>query len=170
MTINISDVLDIINRQNQWRARETINLIASENVQSNAVKNAEINDFMGRYAEGHPNTDQKDGRYYEGTRYIDQIESMVVNEMTKLANCLQADVRPISGNAANTAVALGILRGNDTVIVNSIENGGHISHNPIGVVGRRIQVRGKVLTPGRENSINLHFWPTTQDGYHLDTT
>ena len=76
MTINISDVLDIVNRQNQWRARETINLIASENVQSDAVKNAEINDFMGRYAEGHPNTDQKDGRYYEGTRYIDQIESL----------------------------------------------------------------------------------------------
>ena len=51
MGVNISDVLDIISRQNQWRGRETINLIASENVQSDAVKQAEINDFMGRYAE-----------------------------------------------------------------------------------------------------------------------
>ena len=110
MSVNISDVLDIVSRQNQWRGREAINLIASENVQSDAVKQAEINDFMGRYAEGHPNTDQKDRRYYEGTRYIDQIESMAVSEMIKLAKCLQADVRPVSGNAANTAVALGILR------------------------------------------------------------
>ena len=112
---------------------------------------------MGRYAEGHPNTAQQDSRYYEGTRYIDQIESMTTREIIQLAKCLQADVRPVSGNAANTAVALGILRGGDTVLVNSIELGGHISHNPIGVVGRRIQVRGKVLTPGRENSISLHF-------------
>ena len=52
MSVNISDVLDIISRQNQWRGREAINLIASENVQSDAVKQAEINDFMGRYAEG----------------------------------------------------------------------------------------------------------------------
>ena len=168
MSINISDVLDIVSHQNQWRGKESINLIASENVQSNAVKQVEVNDFMGRYAEGHPNTDQKDLRYYEGTRYIDQIESMAVSEFIQLAKCLQADVRPVSGNAANTAVALGILRGDDTVIVNSVKNGGHISHNPIGVVGRRIQVRGKVLTPGRYNSINLHYWPTTECGYHLD--
>ena len=112
---------------------------------------------MGRYAEGHPNTALQDNRYYEGTRYIDQIESMTTREIIQLAKCLQADVRPVSGNAANTAVTLGILRGGDTVLVNSIEIGGHISHNPIGVVGRRIQVRGKVLTPGRENSISLHF-------------
>ncbi|MEZ7974872.1 MAG: glycine hydroxymethyltransferase, partial [SAR324 cluster bacterium] len=168
MSVNISDVLEIVSTQNQWRCKEAINLIASENVQSDAVKQIEVNDFMGRYAEGHPNTSQGDNRYYEGTRYIDQIESMATSEIIKLAKCLQADVRPVSGNAANTAVALAVLRGNDTVIANSIEAGGHISHSPIGVVGRRIQVRGKVLTPGRDNSIDLHYWPTTEDGYHLD--
>ena len=168
MSVNISDVLKIVSSQNQWRGKEAINLIASENVQSDAVKQVEINDFMGRYAEGHPNTSQEDKRYYEGTRYIDQIESMATMEIIKLAKCLQADVRPVSGNAANTAVALAVLRGNDTVIANSIEAGGHISHSPIGVVGRRIQVRGKVLTPGLDNSIDLHYWPTTEDGYHLD--
>jgi len=157
MSVNISDVLDIVNSQNQWRGKEAINLIASENVQSDAVKQIESNDFMGRYAEGHPNTAQQDNRYYEGTRYIDQIESMTTREIIQLAKCLQADVHPLSGNAANTAVALSILRGGDTVDEYSIEIGGHISHNPIGVVGRRIQVRGKVITPGRENSISLHF-------------
>ena len=54
MSVNISDVLDIVNSQNQWRGKEAINLIASENVQADAVKQIESNDFMGRYAEGHP--------------------------------------------------------------------------------------------------------------------
>ena len=62
MSVNISDVLDIVNNQNQWRGKESINLIASENVQSNAVKQIESNDFMGRYAEGHLNTAQEDSR------------------------------------------------------------------------------------------------------------
>ena len=132
-------------------------MIARENVQSDAVKQMESNNFMRRYAEGHQNTDQQDNRYYEGTRYIDQIENMTTREFIQLAKCLQADVPPLSGNAANIAVALGILRGGDTVLVNSIETGGHVSYNPIGVVGTRIHVRGKVLTPGRENSISLHF-------------
>ena len=168
MSVDISDVLDIVSRQNLWRGKEAVNLIASENVQSDAVKQVEVNDFMGRYAEGHPNTSDGDNRYYEGTQYIDQIESMATSEIIQLAKCKQADVRPVSGNAANTAVVLAILRGGDTVIVNSIEVGGHISHSPIGVVGRRIQIRGKVLTPGHDNSVNIHYWPTTEDGYHLD--
>ncbi len=168
MTVNISDILEIVSQQNQWRSKETINLIASENVQSEAVKKIEINDFMGRYAEGHPNTQNFDNRYYEGTKFIDLIESKATQEIIQLANCRQADVRPISGNAANTAVALSLLRGNDKVIANSIEVGGHISHSPIGVIGRRIQIRGKVLQLGQKNSIDLHYWPTTKDGYHLN--
>ena len=54
MSVNISDVLEIVNSQNQWRGKEAINLIASENIQSDTVKQIESNDFMGRYAEGHP--------------------------------------------------------------------------------------------------------------------
>ncbi|MGA1599032.1 MAG: serine hydroxymethyltransferase [bacterium] len=168
MSVDIADIQNLVDRQNQWRGHEAINLIASENAQSPAVREIEANDFMGRYAEGHPNTPEGDRRYYEGTRYIDEIEAMATRELIELAGCRQADVRPISGNAANTAVALALLRGGDTVIVNSIDVGGHISHNPIGVVGRRIQVRGQALLPGRENSIHLHFWPTMEDGWHLD--
>ena len=63
MSVNISDILEIVSQQNQWRSKETINLIASENVQSEAVKKIELNDFMGRYAEGHPNTQNIDYRY-----------------------------------------------------------------------------------------------------------
>ena len=168
MPVDISDILDIVEKQNQWRGKETLNMIASENTQSPAVRKIECNDFMGRYAEGHPNTTDARNRYYEGTIYIDQLESMATRELLQLTGARQADVRPISGNQANTAVALGLLRGGDTVIANSIDTGGHISHNPIGIFGRRIQVRGQVLEMGKEESIALHFWPTTKDGYHID--
>ena len=168
MAVEISDIQKIVQQQDHWRGKETINLIASENSQSPAVREMESNDFMARYAEGHPNTSEEINRYYEGTSYIDQIESMATKEFIALANCKQADVRPISGNQANTAVALGMLRGGDTVIANSIDAGGHISHNPIGVFGRRIQIRGQVLALNKEKSISLHFWPTTPDGYHID--
>jgi glycine hydroxymethyltransferase len=77
-------------------------------------------------------------------------------------------VRPISGNAANTAIALGLLRGGDTVIVNSTDAGGHISHNLVGVFGRRIQMRGQTLTAGRDNSVRLHFFPLSEDRYRMD--
>jgi len=168
MPVDISDILQIIEKQNQWRGKETLNMIASENTQSPAVRQIECNDFMGRYAEGHPNTPESKNRYYEGTAYIDKLESMATKEFIELMGCKQADVRPISGNQANTAVALGILRGGDAVIANSIDSGGHISHTPIGIFGRRIQVRGQVLDLDRENPISLHFWPTTEDGYHID--
>ena len=168
MSVVTQDILNIVQNQQRWRRQECINLIASENVQSPAVQQIEGNDFMCRYAEGHPNTPEADQRYYEGTRFIDQVEALATREMIELAGCQQADVRPISGNQANTAVALALLRGSDTVLCNSIDVGGHISHNPIGVFGRRIQVRGQVLALQKENSINMAFWPTTSDGYHLD--
>ena len=168
MSVVTQDIVEIVQQQQRWRRQECINLIASENVQSPAVQEIEANDFMCRYAEGHPNTAEADHRYYEGTRYIDEVEALATREMIELAGCRQADVRPISGNQANTAVALALLRGGDTVLCNSIDVGGHISHNPIGVFGRRIQVRGQVLALQKENSINMAFWPTTPDGYHLD--
>jgi glycine hydroxymethyltransferase len=168
MPVNIADISSIVEAQEQWRGRETINLIASENAQSPAVRRLQDSDFMARYAEGHPNHDGQVLRYYQGTRYIDQIETMARDELLTLTRCRQADVRPISGNAANTAIALGYLRGGDTIIVNSTPAGGHISHNSIGVFGRRIQNRGASLNLDNEKHIPLHFFPLAEDGYHLD--
>jgi glycine hydroxymethyltransferase len=168
MPVNIEDVLAIVEGQNQWRGRQTINLIASENAQSRAVREVQDNDFMARYAEGHPNKDGEVLRYYQGTRYIDQIETMAREELLALTKTRQADVRPISGNAANTAIALGYLRGGDSVIVNSTPAGGHISHNTVGVFGRRIQNRGASLALDAKNHIPLHFFPLAEDMYHLD--
>ncbi|MBP7461301.1 MAG: serine hydroxymethyltransferase [Candidatus Delongbacteria bacterium] len=168
MSAYLKDIYQIVDRQNQWRGRECINLIASENTPSPAVRELQNNDFMGRYAEGHPNTPAQINRYYQGTQYIDQIETMAEAEIKDLFQCRQADVRPYSGNNANTAIAMGYLRGGDTVIVNSTDAGGHISHNYFGIMGRRIQIRGQVLKPGKENSINLFFFPLTEDHYHID--
>ena len=109
MSVVTQDILNIVQNQQRWRRQECINLIASENVQSPAVQQIEGNDFMCRYAEGHPNTPETDQRYYEGTRFIDQVETLATREMIELAGCQQADVRPISGNQANTAVALALL-------------------------------------------------------------
>lgn len=168
MPVDIRDILNIVEAQGQWRQRQTINLIASENVQSQAVRAIQNSDFMARYAEGHPNQGAQVHRYYQGTRYIDQIETMARDELLALARCRQADVRPISGNAANTAIALGYLRAGDPIIVNSTPAGGHISHNTIGVFGRRIQARGMSLNLNAANPIPLHYFPLTEDHYHID--
>lgn len=168
MPVDITDILSIVEAQEQWRRRQTVNLIASENVQSPAVRDIQNSDFMARYAEGHPNHGEQVNRYYQGTRYIDQIETMAREELLALTQCRQADVRPISGNAANTAIALGHLRGGDAIIVNSTPAGGHISHNTIGVFGRRIQVRGMSLNLDGARSIPLHYFPLTEDRYHID--
>src|SRR5579859_1690747 len=168
MTVNISDIEQILQQQETWRQTQTINLIASENTPSQAVRRVQNSDFMGRYAEGHPNEPGKVNRYYQGTCYIDEIERMAQAEILDLFGAKQADVRPISGNAANTALALGVLRGGDTVIANSTDAGGHISHGAVGVFGRRIQNRGQVLKLGGSNSIHLHYLPLTADHYHVD--
>ncbi len=168
MPVDIHDIEDLIQDQNQWRA-SCLNLIASETTQSAAVRAVQNSDFMGRYAEGHPNTPNETNRYYQGTRYIDAIERLAELEVKALLGARQVDVRPISGNAANTAVALGMLRGGDSIIVNSTDAGGHISHAAIGVFGRRIQSRGMALNkPGEASGIPMHFWPLTADRYHTD--
>ena len=167
MPVDIHDITDLVRQEDEWRA-ECINLIASENTQSPAVRAVQNSDFMGRYAEGHPNTETETNRYYQGTRYIDAIERLATTELAHLLGARQVDVRPISGNAANTAVALGMLRGSDSIIVNSTDAGGHISHAPIGVFGRRIQSRGMLLKTEGDKALPLHYWPLTADHYHID--
>ena len=94
MTIDIHDIEDIIRQQENWRQTQTINLIASENMPSDAVRRVQNSDFMGRYAEGHPNEGEHVNRYYQGTQYIDQIERMAEHELLNLFAAQQADVRP----------------------------------------------------------------------------
>ena len=168
MPVDITDIVALVEAQDAWRGQQTINLIASENAQSPAVRAIQNSDFMARYAEGHPNVGHQVNRYYQGTQYIDQLETLARTELLALARCRQADVRPISGNAANTALALGYLRAGDPTIVNATAAGGHISHNTIGVFGRRLQIRGLSLNLKAAKPIPMHFFPLTEDLYHVD--
>jgi len=145
---HVRNIYDYVKWQNEWRTK-TINLIASENVISNTVRKLCGSDFIHRYAEGHPGE-----RYYQGTEYIDKIESDLRNDFKTIFRSTHADVRPISGTNANEAVFSSFIKQGDIVMVNSTPGGGHISHHLAGSVGKFTK-----------NVIDL---PLTEDGFHID--
>jgi glycine hydroxymethyltransferase len=113
----------------QWR-RECINLIASENIVSPAVKAALCSDFEGRYAEGRPGK-----RYYQGTWMLDEIE-IIGQELTKrLFECENADLSPVSGVVANLASLMALANSGDSIMSLSLANGAHISQTSISAAG-----------------------------------
>jgi glycine hydroxymethyltransferase len=144
----VRSIYEYVQKQNEWRAR-TINLIASENVLSRTVRKLTGSDFAHRYAEGHPGE-----RYYQGTEFIDKIESDLRNDIKTLFRCSHADVRPISGTNANEAVFSSFIRPGDIVMVNSTPGGGHISHHLAGSVGKFTN--------------NVIDFPLSSDGFHID--
>jgi len=134
--MNLNDALEAINRvrgiiesHNRWRRSETINLIPSENVMSPLAEYFYLNDMMGRYAEGTIGN-----RYYQGVKYVDDIEAYLVELMSRLFNSRFTDVRPISGTIANMAVYLTLARGGKVAAVPR-QCGGHISHDEVGAPG-----------------------------------
>jgi len=126
----LNKVLDIVKLHNQWRRLETINLIASENVMSPLAEYVYLNDMEGRYAEG-----TLGNRYYQGTKYIDTLEGILTELMKHLFHAKFADVRPISGTIANTAVYAALTTPGDTIFSIPIAAGSHISHRANGAPG-----------------------------------
>lgn len=129
----IREVEHIVRANDDWRLRHTINLIASENVLSARARALLPSDFGHRYAEGHP---EKGKRYYQGTKHIDVIEAKTRDAMKKLFSVRNAEVRTVSGTNANDVVFSSFVKPDDKVIVNSLEVGGHISHQPMGGMGK----------------------------------
>ncbi len=131
-----NQIFSLLEKHHSWM-RETINLIASENVHSSAVREAMQVDFSDRYAEGWPGE-----RVYAGTKYIDEVE-ILGNELTKtLFRADFADVRPVSGVLANLSILTAFTEPGDRMMCLSIPMGGHISsarHRLWGTAGR---VRG----------------------------
>ncbi len=130
-------VKDIVKKQNEWRS-SCVNLIASENIMVTELPkfNAPelyFNDFMHRYAEGDPYK-----RYYNGTKYIDDLEQESINYFKRHFNAKYVDVRPISGAIANISVFSALPRITNTVVTNSLPSGGHITHNKMGTMTRLI--------------------------------
>jgi len=122
-------VLSKINQQNNWR-KSCINLIASDNVNSKWVEMAYKSDFSHRYAEGTPYN-----RYYEGTRFIDEIEDKANKFFAGQLGGKYADVRPISGAIANMAAMRAFAKPGDIIASLSVPAGAHSSHQKGGVAG-----------------------------------
>ena len=114
------------------RQRRGIELIASENVVSEAVLLAAGTILTNKYAEGYPAR-----RYYGGCQCVDVVENIAIERACKLFGCKYANVQPHSGSQANTAVYVALLQAGDTVLGMSLAHGGHLTH------GSKVNFSGK---------------------------
>ena len=102
------------------RQQEQIELIASENIVSRAVMEAQGSVLTNKYAEGYPGR-----RYYHGCEFVDKVETLAIERAKKLFNAGFANVQPHSGSQANTAVYVALLQPHDTIMGMSLDAGGH---------------------------------------------
>ena len=105
------------------RERYQIELIASENIVSKAVLEAQGSIFTNKYAEGYPGK-----RYYQGCAPSDEVESLAIDRAKQLFGCGFANVQPHSGAQANGAVMLALTKPGDTIMGMSLDAGGHLTH------------------------------------------
>ncbi|WP_419827586.1 serine hydroxymethyltransferase [Sphingomonas sp.] len=105
------------------RERYQIELIASENIVSRAVLEAQGSIFTNKYAEGYPGK-----RYYQGCKPSDEVESLAIDRAKQLFGCGFANVQPHSGAQANGAVMLALTKPGDTIMGLSLDAGGHLTH------------------------------------------
>jgi glycine hydroxymethyltransferase len=105
------------------REQEQIELIASENIVSRAVLEAQGSVLTNKYAEGYPGK-----RYYGGCEYVDIAEELAIDRARKLFDCAYANVQPHSGAQANGAVMMALLQPGDTIMGMSLAAGGHLTH------------------------------------------
>ena len=105
------------------RQQNQIELIASENIASLAVLNAQGSVMTNKYAEGYPGR-----RYYGGCEFVDQAEEIALERVKQLFNCKYANLQPHSGAQANQAVFLALLQPHDTFLGMSLASGGHLTH------------------------------------------
>ncbi|WP_036282139.1 serine hydroxymethyltransferase [Methylocystis sp. ATCC 49242] len=114
------------------RQRHEIELIASENIVSKAVMEAQGSVLTNKYAEGYPGK-----RYYGGCQYVDIAENLAIDRAKKLFNCGFANVQPNSGSQANQGVFLALLQPGDTFMGLDLAAGGHLTHgSPVNLSGR----------------------------------
>ena len=105
------------------RQQDQIEMIASENIVSNAVLEAQGSILTNKYAEGYSGR-----RYYGGCEYVDVVETLAIDRAKQLFDCQFVNVQPHSGAQANQAVFLALLQPGDTVLGMSLASGGHLTH------------------------------------------
>lgn len=126
-----SEIARLIREHNEMM-RNSIPLIASENLTSKAVRMCYLSDFGHRYAEGKVGE-----RYYSGCKFIDEVEKIAIELTKKLFEVDYANVQPISGVVANLAAFFAFTDPGDTIFSISVPCGGHISHDRMSAAGLR---------------------------------
>src|SRR5258706_9195274 len=130
-----ADVADAIHRE-LGRQRDEIELIASENIVSRAVLEAQGSVLTNKYAEGLPGR-----RYYGGCQFVDVLENLAIERVTKLFGCAFANVQPHSGASANAAAFMALMQPGDTFMGLNLAAGGHLSHGlPANMSGKWFKV------------------------------
>jgi glycine hydroxymethyltransferase len=125
------EIAEVI-RNELGRQRDEIELIASENIVSRAVLEAQGSVLTNKYAEGYPGK-----RYYGGCQFVDVAEQLAIDRVTKLFGCKFANVQPHSGASANAAVFFALMNPGDTFLGLNLAAGGHLTH------GMKINMSGK---------------------------
>ena len=134
-------------KNEEQRQQETIELIASENIVSKEVREAQGSVLTNKYAEGYPGK-----RYYGGCQYIDQVEQLAIDYAKKLFGAKYANVQPHSGSQANMAVYQALLKPGDKILGMGMDAGGHLTH------GAKVNFSGKVY-----ESYSYGLNPTTEE-------
>jgi glycine hydroxymethyltransferase len=119
-------------RQELGRQTEEIELIASENIVSRAVLEAQGSVLTNKYAEGYPGR-----RYYGGCQFVDIVEQLAIDRITKLFACRYANVQPHSGAQANQAAFMALMQPGDVFMGLNLAAGGHLTHgSPVNLSGK----------------------------------
>lgn len=139
---------DIIVREEE-RQRAEVNLIASENIVSDAVLEAQGSVLTNKYAEGYPAR-----RYYGGCEVVDEAENLARNRACELFGADHANVQPHSGTQANMAAYSALLKPGDRVLAMDLQHGGHLSH------GSRVSLTGKIY--------DFHHYPVSPESELID--
>jgi glycine hydroxymethyltransferase len=129
------DIADVIRRE-LGRQRDEIELIASENIVSRAVLEAQGSVLTNKYAEGLPGR-----RYYGGCQHVDVAETLAIERVKKLFDCGFANVQPHSGAQANAAAFMALMQPGDTFMGLNLAAGGHLTHgSPVNMSGKWFKV------------------------------
>lgn len=128
-------VADMLKRE-EARQETNLELIASENIASRAVREAMSCALTDKYAEGYPGK-----RYYGGCAVADEVESLAIERVKELYGCEEANVQPHSGAQANMAVYFAFLKPGDTLMAMNLAHGGHLTHgSPVNFSGHLYQI------------------------------
>ena len=127
------EIFNVIKKEAK-RQQEQIELIASENIVSRAVLEAQGSILTNKYAEGYSGR-----RYYGGCEFVDEVENLAIERAKKLFNAEFVNVQPHSGSQANTAVYIALLQPCDCILGMSLDAGGHLTH------GSKVSFSGKWL-------------------------